>query len=668
MTKMQGVIHTDTETASGSLLDLLGEDEVGLILEFTDFQTAVQTTLAVSRSVRQRLLEETRFRHVWQKTFQRQLFSVEQVPLTANIRECIQHTRDRRQLLQNLLQSKPKQSKNATRHCFNLPNRFFSFLPITPSAEETFDWEDPPPVNFDCDSFMLTGTACSAEMLILDPFSGKLSVHANIKEKADQGVMEHAMLQATSLVDSHNAFNFNVGAAISTPFQHLEAIHANHHRDYHTAAQQLLIDVPDYFEIDLKDYFALPNTSSMLLHETEEVEVSYIGTETKPVLANTGKVRGTMVAVGRVLANDAFAENAAREQRCVELLAWFRTAAEGTAGAAAPYGDKHVCRFTAGFHTVDLCASRRRAYVVHRPLDASATTRHLGDCTVTAYPLLPVTAEKKKKKMQQGPRYFPDAILSIPCREPISTFAVSATGQHVVVGTASCQFQVWEVTEGCSSTATIVAAAAAAPVARCLETVAVKESLLAAMRLQGRSAHVQPSQAPIFNIAVPRHLSIDVCGFLTVQYDRNDGTTVVLWRMDAEKKYQAQAMINLPLSALRLPEIHFDGRRLIVFGQDHIGMILLVYHIFSTNEDVAAFKGAANDSSGGVTNFTDLPVVRFANRIRHAALGGLEYHDLIHMSCNERFIVINTKTGNLMTGRSSPHGEGLLVIDLEDHA
>jgi hypothetical protein len=35
-----------------------------------------------------------------------------------------------------------------------------------------------------------------------------------------------------------------------------------------------------------------------------------------------------------------------------------------------------------------------------------------------------------------------------------------------------------------------------------------------------------------------------------------------------------------------------------VFGQDHIGMIILVYHVLNTNQDTAYFLGAKDDSSG----------------------------------------------------------------------
>jgi hypothetical protein len=57
---------------------------------------------------------------------------------------------------------------------------------------------------------------------------------------------------------------------------------------------------------------------------------------------------------------------------------------------------------------------------------------------------------------------------------------------------------------------------------------------------------------------------------------------------------------------------------------------------------MALFQAAKDDSSGGVTNFINLPRIRFANRIRNAAIGGLEY--------NKRFIVITTETENLSSG------------------
>jgi hypothetical protein len=62
--------------------------------------------------------------------------------------------------------------------------------------------------------------------------------------------------------------------------------------------------------------------------------------------------------------------------------------------------------------------------------------------------------------------------------------------------------------------------------------------------------------------------------------------------------------------------------------------------------------------------------IEYVNRIRHCGLGGLEYYDNMFMTVNERFIVVNTKTGNLLNpskrNKGPPRCEGLFVIDLED--
>jgi hypothetical protein len=54
----------------------------------------------------------------------------------------------------------------------------------------------------------------------------------------------------------------------------------------------------------------------------------------------------------------------------------------------------------------------------------------------------------------------------------------------------------------------------------------------------------------------------------------------------------------------------------------------------------------------------------YVNRIRHAALGGIEYYDNILMTMNERFLIVNTKTGNLLQDGNA-ETDGLLVIDLQ---
>ena len=60
--------------------------------------------------------------------------------------------------------------------------------------------------------------------------------------------------------------------------------------------------------------------------------------------------------------------------------------------------------------------------------------------------------------------------------------------------------------------------------------------------------------------------------------------------------------------------------------------------------------------------------INFVNRIRHAGLGGLEYFDSMLMTANERFLIVNTKTGNLIGNDVASYAtDGLFVIDLLAH-
>jgi hypothetical protein len=95
-----------------------------------------------------------------------------------------------------------------------------------------------------------------------------------------------------------------------------------------------------------------------------------------------------------------------------------------------------------------------------------------------------------------------------------------------------------------------------------------------------------------------------------------------------------------------------------------------VHEVSSTLEHLAAntdFLKTKGQLDGGVFDMSSTSRVRFANRIRHTALGGIEDVESLRMTCNERFILVNTKTGNLLSEGTIPFQEGLLVIDLEDN-
>lgn len=77
-------------------------------------------------------------------------------------------------------------------------------------------------------------------------------------------------------------------------------------------------------------------------------------------------------------------------------------------------------------------------------------------------------------------------------------------------------------------------------------------------------------------------------------------------------------------------------------------------------------KQKSTEKSGGVINL-DGEMIEYVHRIRHAGLGGLEYYDNLFMTLNERFLVVNTKTGNLLDSNEDKTSEGLVVIDLEQY-
>jgi len=175
------------------------------------------------------------------------------------------------------------------------------------------------------------------------------------------------------------------------------------------------------------------------------------------------------------------------------------------------------------------------------------------------------------------------------------------------------------------------------------------------------------------SIEIPRHIPIEKSGFVTVQHHHNEGTTLSLWQMHKkENRFQLTSLINLPLAPQPKPQVSYDGKRIIVFGQDHVGLIILVYKVTSswedfdnTSEELEDRKKSITEDSGGVINLRLPARIEYVNRIRHCGLGGLEYYDSMFLSVNERFIAVNTKTGNLFGGLQ--RCEGLFVIDLENH-
>jgi hypothetical protein len=605
-------------------------------------------------------------------------------------------------LLFNLLQNKKKN------RCFNVPNRFFYFCPIVPCGVLDDDEEDPPgamddapPVYYECDSFVLTSSGTSSELVMLDPFDGSLSVFSDCIPHcvaSDDAMIEQALINAASAIDQQpRSLKYQdwkdeqiAGAVID------ESVYQNHSRhEYPPPEEQTLLGPDDYFSFDIAPYF--PGRRPVQL--SEEFEMNYVGTDAKPILDHN-RVLGYMIGVGRSVRNIQ-----EEDVVCTELTAWTRKMGE------SQYDNRMVCRFPWTFHLVDMDARHQRLFVSFQEGDGpfgiqERSSNHQSQLVV--YPLIPWEGEEADGNPPKN--YFPEPLFRVQCEYPISSFAIDSTGEALIAATVGGTLELWHIKstsarrlqvlnlqsclrESIKVVLTRKRAKSSAKSKRSSRSTddgqitlgsfpANSQSQsgdatnpsdtnpsegddeedvirLAVLRRQPDLAHFQ---APVESFYLPKHLSIEECGFVTLQYSRDEGSSLLLWRANAQGKFVVASLINLRLSSRRTPRVSYDGSRLIVFGEDQIGAIILIYHIAC--DEFKNFDEDECEASGGVYNLTSPPRVRFANRIRHAALGGIDSFDSIHMTCNERMIIVNTKTGNLLG--SSPFADGLLVIDLED--
>ena len=94
-------------------------------------------------------------------------------------------------------------TRKAIKKCLSLPNRYVHFVPLIPQLDLTNEEdremqeiieEDPPPVDFGCESFsLLPGT--SPRFVLMDPFDGSVAVHDNVLAgavRSDEAMIEDA--------------------------------------------------------------------------------------------------------------------------------------------------------------------------------------------------------------------------------------------------------------------------------------------------------------------------------------------------------------------------------------------------------------------------------------------------------------------------------------------
>lgn len=649
--------------------DLLSSDDVfGTILLFLDFDSAVTVATGTSKALKHR---SDNISHIWKEVFERHGFSPLEDDKKGN-QDYVLACKQRRKLFFNLLQTKCQRNSKKKKkrfNCFNLPNRYFHFRPITPKNDDFIIMRDhdTPPIFYECDSFVLTSTATSPELVLLDPFDGSLTVEKNCLDQCMQVDDMMTMMETDENKDVSNNNNVNV----------VEKVESRASRYIQT-----LLGSDDYFYLDLRNYFPTRIPSM------EEFDVEFVGTDSKIIMDQQCKqVVGNLIAVGRTVHSLSHPN-----LTCTELTAWTRSAGE------SHYDNRLVFRSPKTFRLVEIDAKHKRLFLSfqedqrHQPQRAHQM--------VAVYPLV-AWKDPGTECSNSNTNYFPDPLFTFRSKYPISSLALDVTCETLVMATQKNRaLEVWTVKSNTAkqvqllhcgsclkqsiqdrmsrqrrqrkdSTSRYARTRVSAPydshiIHRLYSSTETNNA--AAVDLHRQLSRLQG--ALIEGIYLPKHLPIAKGGFVTLQHSQAEGSFLLLWKQSDKGSFEVASLINLPLSSRRIPRIFYDGSKLIVFGQDHIGAIILIYQCASRDmplSDVNEGEEQQGDSSGGVYNLTNPSSLRFVNRIRHIALGGIENDfDLIHMTCNERFIVVNTRTGHLLGSSESP-GEGLLVIDLKDY-
>lgn len=657
----------------------------------------------------------------------------------------------------------------------------FDTTATTTTTNNNIGLVDLPTVEFACDSYVLTSSSIGSEYVLLDPYSGSISIYDNILDNVI--CSDETMLEETLLTAMRKADDFIRTDSEDKDEEERSSIRSSSSSSstrYDTPPSQTLFSVDDYFNMNLEEYFgqytpfgtssfALNNNSNnSLILQNGEANVDWVGVDTHISLSDDGGTNnnkvGKMVGAARTVTMEStnqthhMGRNSAGgyEPVVTEILAWSDTSNVGdnnddalkmnitrntlSSSSTMTYNTKYMCRVAGEAYFMDICAKNYKVYAAfhessgvcpflmrdgdtsnhvasrqHQMMgiddadDIESVANNDGESIHNSKNIycLPLIRQHDEDTTPVKPEtiasYFPMPDACITAQYAVSSFIVDSTGKTLVIGTTCGTVEVWHT--GMSKTSappapariqirsvhesfvmrhramTMDAATRKCDNRKCgeqknffddgtetVDDLAVLDSSSTTL-LHQEFPHKHPT-SKIMQFYIPRHLPVQRCGFVTRQMSPQYGTTLLLWQITAnDSDFHITAMINLPLLVQCHPAIHYDGRRLIIFGMDHIGLIVLVYHVLGTQYDQNEFKaavGKGGEESGGVVQLTSERTVRFVNRIRHA-FGGLEYFDSMLMTVNERFVIVNTKTGNLIgsgVGAARNATEGLLIIDL----
>jgi hypothetical protein len=671
------------------MLDTLCDNSLTDVISFLDFNSAVRFSKVTSKALTYRV---EALNHVWKDIYRRHGFAPSINLPSDYFKEC----QRRRKLFLNLVGY-----KNRIKSCFNLPNRYYSFVPVMPPIDN--DWEFVPPVDFECPSFLLPDPATSEELIFLDPFDGSLSVHFSCLEKSISSVdamTNHKVLHVSDGIQNERNFDSEQRDEI---FENC-ADQIPNKKTCSQGIKQVLMDINDYYKTNLSHYFFLQSEgrfdSNETLREDDEVEIEIIGIDSKPLIRDE-KVFGTVVIMGRVLSTES--ESWSSDSKIVsEIIAWKRVERDD-------FNQKFVCRVRSSFKTMDFDPIHERLFFVF-PINEGPFRRfdaHLldledsdrldfpgGSSIVAVYPMEPFTT--LEDGMSNKPLHFPQPEFILKCEHAVCAITVCPGGKRIFTSTAKGTIEEWETAEHGSGACRISAVDVKASLIKFTTRLKLlNESAIGSTNQPVMSGVLNPTIhiierdeedhegeqnnfvdiyiSPIVNsFHFTTHYECEGRSFISMNHLYDQGCWLLLWtKQENTSAFEVSSTITLPISSRRKPCIHFDGRRLLVLGQDHIGVIILVYQVVSTFESIRRTPSKPyrkGDKCAGVKNISQKNRVEFVNRIRHVALGGMQHFDPAFMTVNERFIIINTKSGNLLEGAPENLNEGLLIIDLEDHS
>lgn len=640
---------TFSQSSSPCYLELLSDEILGKIASYLDFASTKtlaqqETSTVISRT----LLLQQQCRHVWIDLQKRLGFSNDKIHDENRIQELSKRLEYSRALMPAAVSASSLGS---------LPHRAWYFLPVRTNSHswhsiedeyEEEDNDDEAHVNeWQCeDAFALLGGS-SASMICLDPFTDALVWKTCILSQAISAAAEE---EENDLLVFHKTT-------------------AGKQQDFDTTQlvdnkeELLLLPSPE-------DSLNLSNYVSQDEYPNIQVEVTSLGVQVSPVLDDDCfQVISSAVSLARSIESTNVPPNN-NALRIVEVWTWYLNEHDSSSSSRPFYSPPCVVvtRFNnVEFWIMDVCARK------HIVFTNEYSSNHAGSNTVQIHALGTTTTTEGEESTSTTHHWSDTTTTSLVAQlriqEPVRFLVSCPTGNQLLVLTTRDKLQIWN-TESVKQ-----------PWLQ--ETIDIPETLAKTINMASRRREPQRSTSvPQQRVFAANHLPFQVGGFVTLQFSEETAYTLLVWKYsrkaqfgekqeeedDDQSLFEIVSMIDLPISVSRKPRIHFDGRRLIVVAKDQIGYLLLVYQVRLSGDDDSIFQQLARTPSGvqthgNVYNFGSIPQVRFANRIRHASLGGLEDWESLQMTCNDRFIVINTRqqSGEFATA----HNQGLVVIDLE---